>query len=487
MRAIVAVIDKRGERSASRRVVEMLEVFRCGGAEAFGVGTSKDLDVKSSLENLQCSEARAAVGQAFFKVMPWDEPQPTFTDGAALVFNGRVYNPPEPIDFRKEFEGAKLEDGAKSIIGKFEGGFAFAIANSDNIVLGRDSIGLYPLYYSENGDLFAAASERKALWRLGFDEVKSFPPGCMAVVDSRGIKMEGVKPLGDVCLTLMSMEEAAEKLKNLIECSVRERVWKLNKVAVAFSGGLDSSIIAALAQQFDVEVHLIHVTMNKHSEREQAEGLIGTRMNLRLYGEEDVENALPKVLWSVEEPDPIKVAIGIPIFWAAEEAARLGFRVMMAGQGADELFGGYMRYLSTYISYGKEKAQRSMAADIMNMHRDNFERDVKVCLLHNVELRLPYAARNIVDFAMELPIEMKIDPAGNGLRKIILRRAAEKAGLSVQIVNRPKRAIQYSTGVDKALKKLAKKEGLTLSGFIQKVFQTLKSQFINEGDVKVGV
>lgn len=485
MRAIVAVMDKRG-RSALQRAVEMLEVFRHGGAEAFGLGTSEDSDVKSSLGDLQIkhSEAQTAVGQAFFKVMPWDKPQPTFTDGAALVFNGRVYNPPEPIDLRKEFYGSKLESQVKSIMGKFEGGFAFAIAENDKIIMGRDPLGLYPLYYSENESLFAAASERKALWRLGFNEVKSFPPGCMAIVDGCGVRMEDVKHLSGLCTTQMGIEEAAEELKNRIECSVRERVWGLDKVAVAFSGGLDSSIIAALAQKCDVEAHLIHVGIREHSETEQAEAaaeLIGASMNLRLYGEEEVEKTLPRVLWAVEEPDPLKVAIGIPIFWTAEEAARLGFRVLMAGQGADELFGGYMRYWIAYKSYGKERAQETMNMDVMSMYKENFERDVKICLLHNVELRLPYAAKNLVDFALGLPIEMKIDPEVNGLRKIVLRRAAEKMGISAQIVRRPKRAIQYSTGVDRALKKLAKKEGLTLNGFVQEVFQNLKSRFIKEG------
>lgn len=485
MRAIVAVMDKKG-RSALQRAAEMLEVFKYGGSEAFGVGTSKDSDVKSSLEELQIqrSEAQTAVGQVFFKVMPWDKPQPTFTDGASLVFNGRIYNPQEPIDLRKELDGSKLESKAKSIIGKFEGGFAFAIAENDRIIIGRDPLGLYPLYYSENGSLFAAASERKALWRLGFDEVKSFPPGYVAIVDNCGAKMEGAKRPSGLCINPMGMEEAAEELKSLMEGSVRERVWGLDKVAVAFSGGLDSSIIAALTQQCGVEAHLIHVSVIKKSETKNAEAaaeLIGATMNIRLYDEEEIEKTLPRVLRTVEEPDPLKLAIGIPIFWAAEEAARLGFRVLMAGQGADELFGGYMRYLTTYKSYGEDRVQRSMTRDIMNMYKENFERDVKICLFHNVELRLPYATRSLVDFALGLPIRMKIDPAANGLRKIVLRKAAEKMGIPAQIVRRPKRAIQYSTGVAKALRKIAKKEGLTLRGFIQKVFQDFKSRFINGG------
>ncbi|PMB74164.1 hypothetical protein C0199_01005 [Candidatus Bathyarchaeota archaeon] len=109
----------------------------------------------------------------------------------------------------------------------------------------------------------------------------------------------------------------------------------------------------------------------------------------------------------------------------------------------------------------------------MRMYENNFERDFKLCSFHNVELRLPFAAYPLVEFALNLPLKLKINSKSDMLRKIVLRKTAEKLGLPPKIVNKPKKAIQYATGVDKALKKLAKREKLPLKQYLQKTFQKL--------------
>ena len=68
-----------------------------------------------------------------------------------------------------------------------------------------------------------------------------------------------------------------------------------------------------------------------------------------LHAEHEVLQTIPKVIGAIEEPHPVKVSIGIPIYWTAEKTAEMDFRVMLAGQGADELFGGYKRYLDEYL------------------------------------------------------------------------------------------------------------------------------------------
>src|SRR4030065_488519 len=68
----------------------------------------------------------------------------------------------------------------------------------------------------------------------------------------------------------------------------------------------------------------------------------------------DVETVLLKVVELIEEPDPVKASIGVPFYWVAEKAAEAGLKVMLAGQGADELFGGYQRYVKEYCSKGEK-------------------------------------------------------------------------------------------------------------------------------------
>jgi asparagine synthase (glutamine-hydrolysing) len=90
-------------------------------------------------------------------------------------------------------------------------------------------------------------------------------------------------------------------------------------------------------------------------------------------------------------------------------------------------------------------------------------------------MRLPFAAYEIADFALKLPVELKIQPSTDTLRKLVLRKVAHNLGLSKAIVERPKKAVQYATGVSSALRKLAKRKHLTLEEYTRNAFQnTLK-------------
>ncbi len=480
MRAIVAVLKRKGN-NAAEKALAMLESLKHKGANAFGLASTSDLEVKPSPELLEAQNLRGctAVGQAFVKIMPWDRPQLFMLERAAMVFDGRVYSPPEPIDWNIII-GDKREprwaENAEAIIKMFEGGFAFAIADDERLIVGRDPLGLYPLYYGGNEEIFAAASECKALWKIGLRDVKSFPPGHIAIIDKKSQTIRGVKILKGYGKIHLDLNEAAGALAALLERSTRERVQGLDEVAVAFSGGLDSSLIAFLVKRAGLNAHLIHVSLEGQPETDKARkaaDLLGIPLHVYLYKEGDVEQSLPKVLWEIEGSDPTKAAIGIPIFWAAERAAEMGFKVLLAGQGADELFGGYMRYLNAYLQHGEEYVQRKILDDIKHMYENNFERDCKICSFHNIELRLPFAASPLVEFALKLPLELKIEPR-NGLRKIALRKAAETAGVPSQIANAPKKAVQYATGVSKALWRLAKKNNMPLRKYLENIFLALQ-------------
>jgi len=261
-----------------------------------------------------------------------------------------------------------------------------------------------------------------------------------------------------------------------LQKSVKQRVSGLKEVAVAFSGGLDSSIIAFLAKKFGVEVHLVSVSLKNQPEIEHAKKAaeaLNLPLHIHLYSEKAVEAVLPRVLWLIEEANPVKTSIGIPVFWTAEETSDMGFRVMLAGQSADELFGGYKRYLNDYMRYGEESVQKTIFNDIAEMYENNFERDSKICNFHNVELRLPFATYQLAKFAASLSLQLKIESPNDMLRKTVLRKMAEDIRLPRFIVKKPKRAIQYATGVNKVIKKLAKKKGYSTREYLQKMFQTV--------------
>ena len=457
MGAIIAIVNKRGE-NATETAVAMLKMLKHKGIEAFGVASPATVKIEKSIEALrkQDVDSPVVVGHAFSKIFTHDKPQPIKVDDATLVFDGRIYTARQVSD--AEIVAKKLQnhkEAIKNLIEESEGCFAFAVAETAKIIAGRDVMGVNPFYYGENMDFAALASERKALWRIEIKTVNSFPPGNMAFVDRSGFKFKPIKTLAYSKAKQITMQVAAKKLQKLLQHSVRERVSGLSEVAVAFSGGLDSSIIAFLAANSGVNVHLIHVSLQNQPETEQAKKAaekLELPIHFYLYDAGDVEKILPNVLWLIEEPDPIKASIGIPFYWTAEKAAEMDFKVMLAGQGADELFGGYERYVHDYLTYGSEKLRETLFNDVLKLHENNFERDFKICNFHNVELRLPFATYQIAKFATELLVELKIEKKDSGLRKLVLRRVAENLGLPHFIAKKPKRAIQYATGVTKPSK-----------------------------------
>jgi len=488
MGTIIAVINKKGE-NATETAVAMLKAPKHKGVENFGIASSTTVKIEKSIDALQKQDLKSpvVVGHVFSKIFTRDKPQPIKLEGATMVFEGRIYPTATEIS-EAEAVAKKLQENREkaieNLIDKSEGCFALVVAELERIVAGRDAMGLHPFYHGQNKDLAALASERKTLWKIGIKTVGSFPPGHMALIDRHGVRFKPMKTLVHSRAKLITMQTAAQKLQTMLQQSTKERVSGLKEVALAFSGGLDSSIIALLAKKLGADVHLVHVSLEKQPETEHAKKAaeeLKLPIHVYLYDEEDVKEDLQKVLRLIEEPDPVKTSIGISLYWAAEKTVEMNFKVMLTGQGADELFGGYKRYVNEYLRYGKEKAQETIFNDIVRMWETNFERDFKICNYHNVELRLPFATYQIARLAIDLPIELKIALPDNGLRKIVLRQTAKNLGLPQSIVKRPKRAIQYTTGVNRTLKKLAKRERLPIKGYIQETFQTvLKKMMKND-------
>ena len=270
------------------------------------------------------------------------------------------------------------------------------------------------------------------------------------------------------------MDEAAKTLQTLLENSIQRRVQGLKEVAVAFSGGLDSSVVAFLASKCGVKVSLLHVSLENQEETEEAMKAadeLNLPLEVHLFKDSDVEMVLPKVVALIEEPDPIKASIGVPFYWAAEQAAEAGFKVMLAGQGADELFGGYQRYVNECCKDGSQAVRKTMFNDVVRIHESNLERDLKITGFFDVELRVPFGSFDLAEFALGLPVECKIESKPDTLRKLVLRKMALDAGLPDAIAKKPKKAVQYSTGINDAVKRIAKNHQKTVNEYITELFQ----------------
>ena len=194
-------------------------------------------------------------------------------------------------------------------------------------------------------------------------------------------------------------------------------------------------------------------------------------LHLQTYTVSELEKTLQSALWIIEESSLVSACIAVPFYWTAETASKLGYHVLLAGQGADELFGGYQRYLTEYARSGDEAVRETMFRDVVNAYSDNFQRDNQVCAFHGIELRLPFIDHDVVDFAFRLPLRLKLNSVEDKLRKRVLRRMAHNLDIPDFIADKPKKAIQYTTGVTKALKRASKKRRLNSTKIYNKNLQ----------------
>lgn len=475
MGALSAVVDKRGTNVVNLAIA-MLETLGHRGSDAFGIASSHEAAVAPSTNELRKAgiNANCLIGYNLARILSQDKAQPVQKDSSALAFDGRIFPPPAKghVESASEKLG-RNDNGAGQFIRSVDGDYAFAVVRGDNIVVGRDAIGGCPLYFGENERFCAVASERKALWKIGVLETESFPTGTVATLDETGFQFAAAKMLAEPPVQEFDMNAAVERLEREVRESVQKRVIDVEEVAVAFSGGIDSSLVAFLANQCSVDTHLIYVTLGRRREEidfaEKAADALGLHFHPVTYSLEDLQKDLQKVLWLIEEPDPLSVSIAMPMYWAAEQSAKLGLRVMLSGHGGDELFGGYHRYLADYTERGLEGLQKTRHEDVASSYKSNFQRDNKACAFHKVELRMPLVDWDVVQLALSFSPSLNIESPHDALRKRVLRQTAKHLGIPTLIAEKPKKAIQYTTGVSRALRNLAKAEGLTPRKHLERI------------------
>ena len=169
----------------------------------------------------------------------------------------------------------------------------------------------------------------------------------------------------------------------------------------------------------------------------------------------------------MESADPMKVSIALPLFILAREARRHGYKVLLSGQGADELFGGYARY---------EAAGGGLPGmlehDLRHLAQNNLERDDAATMAHGMELRVPYLDLGVVGVARRTVPSLKVYFDGkNYIRKYVLRKMSEKY-LPHEVAYAPKKALQYGTGVQRTIERLALKRNFKgINGYLQSLYE----------------
>lgn len=377
-----------------------------------------------------------------------------------------------------------FEELGEECIHKLEGAYAFAVYSTNHetgselnlggpeegaglsvnsekggeIFIARDPLGVKPLYISENEERVCIASEFKALTNITPDFME-FPIGSYYYASKRadtGKKFvrfhsftEPVNPAEneepDKLLVnvepIEDLKEAKSGLQELLEDAVNKRIERGHPFGVYLSGGLDSSIIAALtAQEWD-GVDSFAVGMEESEDLLHARmcaKYLGTKHHEYVYTLEEMLEVLPTVIYHLESYDAALVRSSIPNYFLARMASEPG-KVALSGEGADELFCGY-----PYMKNLSEEERESEAYYLLEtLHSTGLQRGDRMAAAFGMEARVPFLDLNLVDFALRIPDSMKYGPLGQ--EKWILRKAFSHL-LPREIVSRKKKKFSIGAG-----------------------------------------
>ncbi|MBS7629931.1 hypothetical protein KEJ23_08275, partial [Candidatus Bathyarchaeota archaeon] len=244
MGAISAVRTTEGI-DATRLIKKMVALQLHRGSELFGVSTSKEHVITSSLDEFsKLKNSNSAIAYNLMKIDNWDEPQPVRSNGLSYIIEcdyAEFYS--SPTGFLKFLHGDPYEC-LRKIITKWDGQYAVAVLKGEEIYAARDPVGLKPLYYAYSNGIDALASEKKALWGIGLTSAFSFPPGHVWRLGENS--PSPVMEINSQKRFVQRTDKVMSKLTELLEEAVYERTHRLDRIGICFSGGVDSAIITIL-------------------------------------------------------------------------------------------------------------------------------------------------------------------------------------------------------------------------------------------------
>ena len=248
-------------------------------------------------------------------------------------------------------------------------------------------------------------------------------------------------------------EAAVGAIREAVLKSVREP--KSDGLAVAFSGGIDSAVVAAGVPEVPCYVAGFEGCHDVAAAREAAD-LMERDLRVVAFDHDDIVRAVPEIVRATGRSNPMDVQIALPLYFTAERAAADGFDRLAVGQGADELFGGYRKVVDPVEDHRVAATTvRGATREVISTLPEQLPRDVLTLRAAGLEPVAPLLHDRVVEAALRLPPALL---ATDQVRKIGLRRAVE--GVVPEDVRRAeKKAVQYGTYASRELDRLARQAG----------------------------
>jgi asparagine synthase (glutamine-hydrolysing) len=324
-----------------------------------------------------------------------------------------------------------------------DGMFALAILSGGELFLARDPLGIKPLYVGIHGATLYFASEIKALAEVT-DDIHEFPPGCWCH-SAHGETRYYMIGAGRASETVTTEAQARDAIRATLGAAVQKRLMADVPVGVSLSGGLDSSIVALLAREGLERLDTFAVGVDGSADliaaREVAR-FLGTRHHELVYTASDVQAALPEVIYYLASCDVALVRSAVANYFLARLASN-EVKVILTGEGADELYAGYA-YLS---ALGEPAAlQKELVSITEALHNSNLQRADRMSMAYGLEARVPFLDVQSVALALGLPAQWKLRTSGRPEKALL--RAAFANCLPAEIAARPKQ--KYAAGAGSA-------------------------------------
>ncbi|MCE9902554.1 asparagine synthase B [Hafnia paralvei] len=386
-----------------------------------------------------------------------------------LAVNGEIYNHQalrQRFEGRYEFQTASdcevilalYEEKGAAFLDELQGMFAFILYDTDknSYLIGRDHLGIIPLYmgYDEHGN-FYVASEMKALVPV-CRTIKEFPAGSYMSSDDGEIHSYYQRDWFEFDNVKDNVTDAAQ-LKEALEDSVKSHLMSDVPYGVLLSGGLDSSVISAITKKFAArrvedderseawwpQLHSFAVGLEGSPDLKAAQEVanhLGTVHHEIHFTVQEGLDAIRDVIYHIETYDVTTIRASTPMYLMARKIKAMGIKMVLSGEGADEVFGGYLYF---HKAPNAKEFHEETVRKLLALHMYDCARANKAMSAWGVEARVPFLDKKFLDVAMRLNPKDKM--CGNGkMEKYILRECFESY-LPASVAWRQKE--QFSDGV----------------------------------------